>query len=611
MISMRSISAIIIRILWQLHCLTIGIRSSLGENKRNWGIGMDRKMMRRILNLFLLPFLLLVACQKQTEQDESADTIYLGGAILTMVQDQPVAEALAVKDGLIQAVFDEDDLELYQGKKTKLIDLKGQTLMPGFFQSHAHFSYMTFKDAAVNLDPPAYGTVDTMDKLITALKERALETLAGSAIVGMGYDDTVIAEKRHPTRHDLDKVSTDHPIVLIHISGHFATMNTLALEMAGVAPDTQNPAGGVIRRETGSTQPDGVLEEGDLQYAMKIIGRPNPAQALKGFTKGLDKLLALGVTTAVDHATDPETELGLAAYYSIVKRPVDMVAYRRVTPGQMDDSGISKTFKNGNRVGGWKVVLDGSLQGYTGFLKDPYFEIPEGKPDTYRGYANMTEPQLNVIVEAAFEKSIPLLVHTNGDAATDWYLDAVRAAREKHPEADIRPVLIHAQTMREDQIEEAASMDMIASFFVDHVYYWGDRHRDIFLGPDRAKRISATRSAINAGLRYTLHDDAPVVPPSPLHSVWSAVNRQTSSGKILGGDQALTVTEALRGVTLNPAYQHFEEASKGSLEVGKRADMIILDQNPMTINPTEIKNIKVMTTIKDGKTVYVYGENAQ
>lgn len=561
--------------------------------------------MRILLVFSVVLFSFLSGCKKTPDiVVTAADEIYVGGTVLTMANGMPEAQFLAVKDGVIIAVENNDDIERFKNADTKIVDLDGRVLMPGFFQSHAHFVYMTFKDASVNLDPPAYGSVDTMDKLITALKVSAETTPKGETIVGVGYDDTVIVEGRHPTRHDLDKVSTEHPILLIHISGHFATSNSLALEKAGLTADTIDPAGGVIRREEGTNHPDGVLEEGAMQFAMKLLPQPSPQQAFSGFDAGMNKLAALGVTTAVDHATDGPTELGLGGYYTMKKRPLDMVAYRRIVPGQLNAEGISGTSENGFRVGGWKVVLDGSLQGYTGYLKNPYHVIPDGKPDTYNGYPNMTEAELNEIVDAAYAQNIPLLVHTNGDAATDWYLDAVRAAKAKYPDAEIRPVIIHAQTMREDQITDAAALDMIASFFVDHVFYWGDRHHGIFLGPDRASRISATRSAINAGLKYTLHEDAPVVPPGPLHSAWVAVNRQTSGGVVLGGEQALSVTEALQGVTINPAYQHFEESDKGSIEVGKRADMIILDQNPMTIDPLLIKDIQVMVTIKDGDVIY-------
>jgi len=558
----------------------------------------------RFLAFFTVAFLgLLAGCQKAEIPATPADTIYVGGTVLTMADELPQAEGIAIKDGRIMALLDSDDIAPFMDKDTHVVDLEGRTMMPGFFQSHAHFAYMTFKDASVNLDPPAYGSVDTMDKLIAALKVRADQTPAGEPVVGMGYDDTMIAEGRHPTRHDLDKVSSEHPILLLHISGHFATMNSAAIEKAGLTAATEDPSGGVIRREAGG-EPDGVLEEGAMQYAMALFPRPSPQKTFAGFEAGLKKLAALGITTAVDHASDPATEQGLAAFYSMDERPLDMVAYRRVVPGEMNAEGIAKTSENGFRIGGWKIVLDGSLQGYTGYLTTPYHVIPDGKDASYVGYPNMTEEELGTIVDAAFAQDIPLLVHTNGDAATDWYLNTVKSAKAKHPEADIRPVIIHAQTMREDQIKDAAELEMVASFFVDHVFYWGDRHRDIFLGPERASRISATRSAINAGLKYTLHDDAPVVPPSPMHSVWSAVKRQTSSGEKLGADQALTVTEALKGVTINAAYSQFEETDKGSLEIGKRADMIVLDQNPMTINPLAIKNIQVMQTIKDGKTVY-------
>jgi len=204
----------------------------------------------------------------------------------------------------------------------------------------------------------------------------------------------------------------------------------------------------------------------------------------------------------------------------------------------------------------------------------------------------------------AYENGWPLLVHTNGDAATDMYIQAVRLAEQNYPDTEIRPVIIHAQTMRDDQLDAAHDLGMIPSFFADHIYYWGDRHRDIFLGPERASRISPAGSAKEKNILFTLHDDAPVVKPNPLLSVWAAVNRQTQAGDILGADQKISAYDALRAVTYNAAYQHFEENQKGTLEPGKLADMVILDQNPLKADLAAIKDINIAATYKEGVLVF-------
>lgn len=554
--------------------------------------------MRSIV-LIGLGALLLACAPAEPKRVISADQIYLGGPILTMEDAPKAARAIAVADGRISEVIEDLSTVTLDGE---VVDLDGKTLMPSFFQAHAHFMFMTIKDSFVNLDPPPHGSVSSIASLQTALKKRAEKTKPGDAIVGMGYDDTLIAEKRHPTRADLDAVSTKHPIVLLHISGHLATMNSAALASAGIDKSTPDPEGGVIQRgEDGRA--NGVLEESAMVFAQKLIPLPSPQAAFTGFDAGAQKLLALGITTAVDHASDPMIEQGLAAWMAIKKPSIDMLAYRRVSPGNVKSGSISKSYQNGFRVGGYKITIDGSIQGYTGYLSKPYHVQAHGRDADYAGYPVMPKGEFEKLVLAAFETGTPLLVHTNGDAAIDLYIDAVRKGRAFHPSADIRPTFIHAQMMRDDQLDAAKELGMIPSFFGDHVYYWGDRHREVFIGPERATRISPAGSALKKGVTFTLHDDAPVVPPGPLHSVWVATNRLTRSGKTLGADQKIPVYEALKAVTINAAYQHFEDTEKGSLSKGKQADMVILDKNPLD-HAAGIRDIKVMQTINDGKIVY-------
>ena len=248
--------------------------------------------------------------------------------------------------------------------------------------------------------------------------------------------------------------------------------------------------------------------------------------------------------------------------------------------------------------------MDGSIQGYTGHLSQPYHVPPAGKDDSYRGYPHLPPEKLNNLLMQAYADDIPLLVHTNGDAAIDVLLDGLEKANTAYPDNSLRPVSIHAQTMRQDQLDRAKGLSLIPSFFVDHVYFWGDRHRDIFLGPDRASQISPVGSAEDRQLIYTIHDDAPVVSADPFRTLWVAVARLTSSGEKLGADETITRQQALKALTVNSAYQHYIETHKGSIEVGKKADMIILDDNPLTVAEAELRHIKVLETVKDGETVY-------
>ena len=566
----------------------------------------------------LLVSLTLVACDQPeaiNAEPLNADRIFHNANILTMSfknghDEMSIANAVAVKDGRIIALT--DDISEYPdnwvGQNTQISDLNGLTLMPGFVQSHAHFNLIVLKKMTVNLAPPPDGGVANLTTLKNALSTAAQKIPAGYPIMGIGYDDTVMEEKRHPTRDDLDAVSTEHPIIIMHISFHIAVMNSKALEMAGIDAETPDPEGGHIQREPNSNRPNGVLEEAAINVIGKMLPQPSPQQVFKTYDVVVQDLLALGYTTIVEHASDSAMEKGFEAYFASRDVPVDMIAYRRVLPdteplaSQM--ANMTREDINGFKLGGIKILLDGSIQGYTGHLSQPYHVTPASKDVSYRGYPHLPPEKFNNMLMQAYADDIPLLVHTNGDAAIDVLLDGLEKANTAYPDNSLRPVSIHAQTMRQDQLDRAKELSLIPSFFVDHVYFWGDRHRDIFLGPERAAKISPVGSAEDRHLIYTIHDDAPVVSADPFRTLWVAVARLTSSGEKLGADEAITRQQALKALTVNSAYQHYIETHKGSIEVGKKADMIILDGNPLTVAEAELRHIKVLETVKDGETVY-------
>ena len=561
----------------------------------------------------LLVSLTLVACDQR--EAINADRIFHNANILTMSfknghDEMSIANAVAVKDGRIIALTDDTSQypENWVGQNTQISDLNGLTLMPGFVQTHAHFNLIVLKKMTVNLAPPPDGGVANLTTLKNALTAASKQIPAGYPIMGIGYDDTVMEEKRHPTRADLDAVSTEHPIIIMHISFHLAVMNSKALEMAGIDADTPDPEGGHIQREPNSNRPNGVLEEAAMNVIGKMLPQPSPQQVFKTYDVVVQDLLALGYTTIVDHASDIAMEKGFEAYFASRDVPVDMIAYRRVLPdtdplaSQM--ANMTREDINGFKLGGIKILLDGSIQGYTGHLSQPYHVPPAGKDVSYRGYPHLPPEKFNNMLMQAYADDIPLLVHTNGDAAIDVLLDGLEKANTAYPDNSLRPVSIHAQTMRQDQLDRAKGLSLIPSFFVDHVYFWGDRHRDIFLGPDRAAQISPAGSAEDRQLIYTIHDDAPVVSADPFRTLWVAVARLTSSGEKLGADEAITRQQALKALTVNSAYQHYIETEKGSIDIGKKADMIILDGNPLTLPEAELRHIKVLETVKDGETVY-------
>ena len=270
-------------------------------------------------------------------------------------------------------------------------------------------------------------------------------------------------------------------------------------------------------------------------------------------------------------------------------------------------SGIPPEFEPSDdlrvRVTGVKLFQDGSLQGYTGHLSKPYYKTPPGKPD-YSGYSNHTQDELNSLVLKHHRAGFQVAIHANGDAAIGEVITAYQEAQRAFPRPGVRHRIEHCQTPRQDELEAMATLGITPSFFVDHVYFWGDRHRDLFLGPERAARISPLASARKLGIRFTIHNDTPVTPVDPLHSAWSAVNRMTRAGKVLGPDERIGVLPALRTVTSDAAWQNLEEKDKGSIEVGKLADFVIVEENPLKLDPMKLKDLRILETIVGGETVY-------
>jgi len=561
--------------------------------------------------LALLVFWVMNASTIVSAQEQIADVIYTGGDIVTMNDVQPTAEALAIKDGKILRVGSKTDMETCKGSDTKIIDLQGKTLLPGFIDAHGHVFNAGLQALAANLLARPDGNVNDIPSLQETLRdwaEKYPERIGKTGwIIGFGYDDAQLKEQHHPTRNDLDAVSTTIPILAIHQSGHLAAINSKGLEVAGINAATENPPGGVYRRQEGGSEPDGVLEEmGFFKLVFTLLGTLGTEDNKALLKAGLDLYSRFGFTTAQEGraTTDAiETEAATAGEGGL---QMDVVAYADIqgAADSMKPPYLNKAYHNHFRIGGAKLNLDGSPQGKTAWLTKPYKVPPEGQQQDYSGYPAVTDQEAIALVDKAFKNGWQILAHCNGDAAMDQYIKAIRIATEKYGKADRRPVMIHAQTVREDQLDEMKDLGIIPSFFGMHTYYWGDWHRDSVLGQERASRISPAASALKRGMIYTQHHDAPVAMPNSIMILASQVNRTTRSGKVLGPEQRVSIKDALKSITINAAYQYFEEGHKGSLEQGKLADLVVLDKNPIKVEPTVIKDIKVLETIKEGISIY-------
>jgi predicted amidohydrolase YtcJ len=565
-----------------------------------------RGFMRRAVLAFAAIALIGAKDQVQTAAPGGEPaTIYSGGPIITMAESAPqTVEAIAVKEGKIIAVGKLAKVTYQAGKAARRIDLKGRTLLPGFIDAHGHVSYVGQAEGMVKLAPPPVGGVDSIAKLQDALRTfLALAKLPlGAPLVGNGYDDSQLAEKRHPTRQDLDAVATDRPIIVLHASGHLASANSFALAKYGITADRPDPQGGVFRREADGKTPNGVMEETALFVAMGAIMPKGLDPAIASLVTAQKLYASNGITTAQDGRVMPEQWPALeeaARRGALMLDTVALTSFEREWPETVR-ARIGKGYVGRLRIAGVKLTVDGSPQGRTAWLHDPVPVPPPGKDKDYRGYPAIDLKLFNARLGEAAKNGWQVFVHVNGDEAAQALIDGVRA----NGLAGKRTIAIHNQVVRPEQLRAMKALDIQPSFFVSHTYYWGDWHRDVALGPKRAAFISPQASAWAIGLRPTAHNDSPVVPPDIMRLVWSSVNRITLSGQVLGPAERIPVYRALQQVTINAAWQIGEDTSKGSLAVGKRADLVLLDADPLKVDPAKLFAIKVVATIKDGKTVF-------
>jgi len=575
--------------------------------------------MKRTLSLICLLFFLF-GCSENPKSNQDADntqastsTVYVNGDIVTMEGDSATyVEALVVRDGKILFVGSKEEALKAAGKDQQLIDLDGKTMLPGFIDAHGHVFASGIQALSANLLPPPDGKGNNIAALVNLTKEWAAanEKIIGKIgwIVGFGYDDAQLAEKRHPIATELDLISTDIPVMLLHQSGHLASLNTKGLELAGINETTPDPPGGIIRRIKGTKKPEGTLEEsamfGPLFKVFSKIDSNGNANIIKA---GIASYTKFGFTTAQEGRASHDICEALKKMAAANELSLDIYAYPDIQ-NELDymlKTGTQANYNNHFRIAGVKLSSDGAIQGKTAYLSKPYKKPPAGAKKDYRGYSAFpNEDDYNALVDAAFKNNWQIITHCNGDASGDMYIRAVRLAADKYGNNDRRSVMIHAQTVREDQLDSLKVLGIIPSFFAMHTFYWGDWHRDETLGKERAYRISPAVSTLKRGMIFTQHHDAPVAFPDAFRILHATVNRVSRTGDVIGPDQRVPVYTALKSITEWAAYQAFEEKIKGTLKAGKLADLVIIDRNPLKIPSMDISNLKVLSTIKEGKTIY-------
>lgn len=532
--------------------------------------------------------------------------LYYNGNILTMDDTNSQPEAVLTKGEHIFAVGSEAELRSLLPKHGKEVDLKGRCLMPAFIDPHGHFPDTGFVELfRVDLSSPPRGDCLDMATALQRLSEKAHTTKKGEWIMGVLFDNLNISEGRMPTLKELDQVSTDHPIWVLHASGHNGVANSYVFDLMGITQDTPDPFGGRYNRDPETGEFTGVIE--GLE-AMQDMGQTNflidNDKFWQGFQTARNEYVSHGVTMA-QNAWVSRSFLEYFATLPAENDPgIDLILLPvgeeepAMTSG---DSAVNWPDNPYFKIGPRKLFTDGAFQLQTAYLSQAYHKVlhidkPRGVP-----YVEIDVHKSEVL--RLHQLGYQIHCHCNGDAGADMFIDAVEQALIKHPRSDHRHTIIHGQTLREDQLERMAKLGMTVSFFSAHIYFWGDLHYETILGPERAERISPAASAQQHGIRFTIHNDASVTPTRPLHLAQCAVERQTYGGRVLGEDQKISRLSALRALTIDAAWQVFEETNRGSIQSDKLADLVILSENPLkTTKP--LNEIRVHQTIRRGKIAY-------
>lgn len=537
-------------------------------------------------------------------------TLFQARKILTMNPAQPLASHVAVRDGRILGVGSLDDL---RGLGEAEIDRRfaDKILMPGLVEGHSHlhegglwqFVYVGYYDRR-GPDGAVWKGLKTFDDVIARLRQ-AQATLpdASAPLLAWGFDPIYFEGLRLTTR-ELDAVSSSRPVAVLHASFHLMNVNSPMMAMAGI--DADSPIEGVTRYPDG--RPSGELCEFAAMFPVnRAIG--NVFRTAGSSPQGLWTFAAVaqlaGVTTAAD-LNNELTPADLDTLTTVTAEdafPVRLFpAYRTVGALSEIEQGIARVRQaqalntDKLRFGAVKLVLDGSIQGFTARLRWPGYH--NGSPN---GIWVTPPDQVGALVERYHAAGLQLHLHTNGDEATAVALDAIELALARHPRWDHRHTLQHCQMADAAQFRRMASLGVCVNLFSNHIYYWGDAHYSLTMGPDRANRMNACNTASRLGVPFAMHSDAPITPIGPLFTAWCAVNRQTASGRVLGAADRIGVPEALAAITLGAAYTLGMDKDIGSIEVGKLADFCVLGEDPLAVAPQHLKDIPIWGTVLGGK----------
>lgn len=524
---------------------------------------------------------------------------FINGQVLTLNHNAPNASAMLVRKGRIVAVGDDASVLEQASDSVVVTDWQGKAVVPGFVDAHSHFPVSGLSAVSVNIAPPPVGPGATKEAVVAAIAKAIPASAPGKKppfILGFNYDNTAFRNPTHPTRKELDAISRGYPVYLWHSSGHLGVANSAALERLGIDEESPMIVGGERGRDlTGKL--NGLLAEKAAPSMTRLLKQMKWRDVFRIVTQARDEYLSTGHTTVQNGfaSLGMRRMLNFLHWTGVVPQRVNTwIAHDKIDASKAQGLPKNTTIK---------IIVDGSPQGLTALVTEPYLVRAFG-PDN-RGVPIFTQDALNELVLGYHRQGLQIALHGNGDAAIDQIIEAVSKAQAEVPRPDARHILVHAQLLRVDQIEQMENISLTPSFFTTHTFYWGEWHMKSF-GPHRASGLSPAASAAKKGLRFSLHADTPVTPANSLFLMWAASERETRSGLILGASERIERIQALKAVTIDAAWQAFQDDHIGSLEVGKLADFVVLNENPLTV--PDLKNMEVAETWIGGKRHYLKNE---
>jgi predicted amidohydrolase YtcJ len=567
------------------------------------------KTIKNRVNPLFIILIGMISCMPSRD-DKSLDTVYFGGEILTMEGDSPeYVEAVVVRDGTIVFAGDFSETKKIAGPNPQMVSLNGMTLLPGFMDAHSHYISSLSVANQLNLYPPPSGPGKDVATIVEELKRFKVDRNIpdGVLIQAYGYDDTVMPDGRLLNRDDLDEALPNNPVLVGHVSMHGAVLNSLAMENWNMTAETETPPGGIIVRKSGTNEPYGLIMETAYLEIFGSLPLPTEEQEIE-WSKAAQLMYAEnGITTAHEGATHLKDMQVIQRVTEAGANIIDVIAFPFITDLDeiLNEFPVEKwgSYDRHFKIGGVKITIDGSPQGRTSAFTSRYLTGGPNWEKDWLGKLTFPQKMINTFVERVYELGVPLNLHANGDAAIDAFIRAHETVAKDDLTKDRNITLIHAQFTRKDHLPKFLKYKLLPSFYTLHTYYFADAHI-ANRGLEQAQYISPMRDAIDLGLKPTNHTDFVVAPLDQMFMLWSAVNRMSRNGDVIGQDQRISVYEGLQAMTINVAHQYNEENMKGSIATGKLADFVILDKNPLKEALDDIKDIHVMETIKEGKSIY-------